>query len=62
MQGSILTLVPLLLDLGLGGQVLALLPLDVGTDSLVVDKVTAVADLLLPCELAQLTMIQWLTW
>jgi hypothetical protein len=49
MQGSILTLVPLLLDLGLGGQVLTLFPLDVGTNSLVVDKVTAVANLLLPC-------------
>ena len=42
-----LTLVPLLLDLGLDSQVLALLPLDLGTDSLVVDKVTTVTDLLL---------------
>jgi hypothetical protein len=44
-----LTLVSLLLDFGLNSQVLALLPLDVGTDGLVVDKVTTVADLLLLC-------------
>jgi hypothetical protein len=44
---SLLTLVALLLDLHLLGQVLVLLPLDVPADRLVVHKVTAVADLFL---------------
>jgi hypothetical protein len=42
-----LTLVALLLDFDLFGEVLVLLPLDVVADSRVVDKVTTVADLLL---------------
>jgi len=51
-MGRRLTLVPLLLDLGLDSQVLALLPLDLVSDSLVVNKVTAVTDLLLDCQLS----------
>jgi len=42
-----LTLVSLLLDLDLLGQILVLLPLDLVANSLVVDKVTAVANLFL---------------
>ena len=42
-----LTLVSLLLDLDLLGEVLAALPLDFMTDSSVIDKVTSVPDLLL---------------
>jgi hypothetical protein len=41
------TLVPLLLDLNLLGQILVLLPLDLMSDSLVVNKVSAITDLLL---------------
>jgi hypothetical protein len=43
----LLTLVPLLLDLDLLGQILVLLPLDLVASGLVVDKVATVADLLL---------------
>lgn len=42
-----LTLVPLLLDLDLLGQILVRLPLDLVSDSPVIDKVTAVPNLLL---------------
>ena len=42
-----LTLVTLLLDFKLLGQILVLLPLDFGTDRTIVDKVTCIANLLL---------------
>lgn len=42
-----LTLVALLLDLDLLGEVLTALPLDLVSDSSVIDKVTSVSDLLL---------------
>ena len=54
-----LTLVAQLLDLDLLGEVLALLPLDVGSDSLVVDKVSAVADLLLYSSQSLSMMASW---
>lgn len=41
------TLVPLLLDFDLLGEVLLFLPLDLSTDSLVIDKVATVANLFL---------------
>lgn len=46
-EESQLTLIPLFLDLDLLGQILVLLPLDLAPLSLVVDKVTTVADSLL---------------
>lgn len=45
--GRMRTLIPLLLNFELLGEVLVLLPLDGGADSTIVDKVAAVSNLLL---------------